>query len=238
MRNYDGADGASAAMKIPIYINNFNRLKPVVALLKDIARFPEVGRVRVVDNLSTYPPLLDWYSTDCPVEIVQLGRNAGVRGVWSALDHTEKYWIAADPDIDLSLCPDDLIARMASALDKYSDIRKIMPSIKLDDVPREFPWYDQLISTEAQYRQKKRDNFWWEADVDTIFAMFRSGEPFAYRPALRTPAPYELRHLSNYYVPGKLTEEEIYYIKSVAPEHKPGIYWSTLYQDNQHLLGI
>jgi hypothetical protein len=47
----------------------------------------------VVDNDSTYPPLLEWYKT-CDCEVILLGVNSGPRAPWESgcIDQRATYY--------------------------------------------------------------------------------------------------------------------------------------------------
>jgi len=78
--------------------------------------------VFLVDNSSSYPPLLDWYETirkNPDVHIVKLGENLGPHVIYNRLSFfKEKYheitghqlpdeFIITDCDLDISAVPDD-----------------------------------------------------------------------------------------------------------------------------------
>ena len=54
-------------MSIPIIINNRNLLTWPKAMVERISRYEGVGDIIIVDNGSTYEPLLDWYATTAHV---------------------------------------------------------------------------------------------------------------------------------------------------------------------------
>jgi len=220
----------------PFYINVFNRLSPVKQIIKDLQRFGaqlEGGiRITIVDNASTYPPLLAWYDTKPEgVRIIRRATNGGPRGWWDVMDHFTPFYGVCDPDIDLSGIPSDFLERLVAGLIQFPDIEKVGPSIRIDDVPEAFPFHSNLMQDEAQYRKYRR-GWWWVGDLDTMFIVCRTGRPFAYGPALRSPPPYSVRHLTNYMIPGHLSDEDQYYIQNLPQTHKPGLFWSTMMQDS------
>lgn len=221
---------------IPVYINNFNRLTYVLQLLKDFGRFNEVTPlyVHLVDNGSTYQPLLDWYNSDknltygYPIKIHRCA-NGGPRGYYQIMSHTCPLYVVCDPDISLIDCPADTLELMKRGI-VDTRYRKVGLGIRVDDIPVDGPFYKQILDVENRYR-KINDGTWWQAEIDTTFFLARTGSGFDYGPALRSMAPYELRHLPYYYLPGQLTEEELYYFDNLPSTHKTGLYWSTMMQD-------
>ncbi|CAN5410678.1 hypothetical protein BH11PLA2_BH11PLA2_34660 [soil metagenome] len=224
-------------MTTPIYITSFNRLAWLRAMVFELERMPG-ARPIVVDNASTYPPLVDWLSHKCPVEVIRLPENRGPRAAWSVLDDSARF-VVTDPDLDLSGCPADLLEILHRGLDEHDDIHKVGPSIRIHDIPPEFPFFDHIQTSEGPFWQKKR-GWWYEALIDTTFALYRPRPRSAanYGPALRAPAPYQVRHLPYYYVSGSLTAEDVHYIRTLPSTFKSGLYWSTLMADNPQLLGI
>ena len=56
-------------MNIPVIINNRNLFTWPKAMVERIKEYDGVGEIIIVDNDSTYPPLLEWYATNpCRIE--------------------------------------------------------------------------------------------------------------------------------------------------------------------------
>ena len=68
--------------EIPIIINNFNRLSSLLRLI-DALTSCGYTRIYILDNASTYPPLLSYYES-CPFEVIRLGRNLGFKALWKS----------------------------------------------------------------------------------------------------------------------------------------------------------
>ncbi len=222
-------------MKIPVYLNNFNRLTPVQRMVADLARMN--ARVRIIDNASTYPPLLEWYEHDCPVEVIYPQQNLGPRAAWhpGVMEPLPvgALYCCCDADLDLSRCPDDLLSLLAAGLARYPDICKVGPGIEINDIPDASPFAQRIREVEGTHWQRRRDDYFFEASIDTAFAMYRTGDNACiYGPALRADRPYVVRHLPYYLTPGNVTDEERYYVESVPQGIKGGLYWTTLFQDN------
>ena len=151
------------------YINNFNLLDWPKKLAKDLTKANL--EVVIIDNASTYVPLLEWYD-ECPYEIVKLKENVGYRAPWYAgvVNEKEKY-IVTDPDLDISQIPEDWVERLEYYLEKYPK-PKIGLAIKLDDLPD-----DGLLTAWARrvqyiYWQNPIEPDLYDAPVDTTLALY------------------------------------------------------------------
>ncbi len=70
------------------------------------------NNIKIIDNASTYPPLLEYYST-IPFEVFRLKENEGHMVFWEN-DIFEKYrhdlYVVTDPDISIiEECPDNYL---------------------------------------------------------------------------------------------------------------------------------
>ena len=66
--------------EIPIVINNFNRLETLLKLLHSL-EVRGYKNIYIIDNGSSYPPLLDYYR-ECPYTVYLLHKNVGHLAVW------------------------------------------------------------------------------------------------------------------------------------------------------------
>ena len=91
-------------MRIPVIINNRNLLTWPKAMVRDLSKWEGIGDIYIVDNGSTYEPLLEWYATK-PCEVVSLEVNAGHQAPWLCglvQKLGEPYYAVTDPDLDLT----------------------------------------------------------------------------------------------------------------------------------------
>jgi hypothetical protein len=213
--------------EIPVVINNFNR---VTTLRDQIERVTDAGlhNIYVLDNGSTYPPLLDYYE-HAPAQIVHLNRNIGYLALWeSAFSLTlgDSPFIYSDsdvyPDDD---CPSDFIDLFFETLIDYPQLDKVGLSLRLDDLPRSSPVTDAVLKHEAPLWQRRFSEKLYQAAVDTTFAFYRPGRCGGHwLNAGRTAAPYLARHAPWYFDPLDLSEEEIFYRSKV----QTSTHWSSL----------
>lgn len=161
---------------IPIIINNFNRfgyLKRLVASLQKRG----YHNIFILDNASTYPPLLEYYEKECTCKIIKLDRNLGHKALYVSgviKQFNKSYFVYTDPDLELiGECPDDFLSIMLNKMRKHPTIDKIALSLKIDDIPDCYTSKDKVIEWESRFH-KIRKHGMFLADVDTTFA-FASG---------------------------------------------------------------
>ena len=219
---------------IPVYITVHNRLTFTRGMVEYLLACPGIKPI-IVDNASSYPPLLDWYSCGgCPVQVIRRATNGGPRAAWEHFGLDEyAYYAVTDCDLDLSRCPIDLVQHLIKGLVKHPAYCKAGLSLALDDLPSKSPLYQEIHDIEDKYWSKPLDSEWFDANVDTTFAVYRGfAAPCLYGPALRSGAPYTARHLPWYTLPGQETPEEIYYLDHL--EFQSGLYWSVRQKETNH----
>ncbi len=199
---------------IPIIINNFNRLAYPLLLIEWLEQ-AGMTHIVILDNASTYPPLLEYYK-NCPHRVVLLGKNAGYMALWESPIFEEfknDFYVYTDPDLlPIAQCPKDFMEVFLKLLAENADIKKVGFSLKIDDLPDCFPKKQEIVAIESKYWQRKRSEWAYDAPIDTTFALYRPGAKGDHRAkGLRTVYPYVARHLPWYLDPQNLPEEEIYY---------------------------
>ncbi len=68
-------------MNYPIYLTNMNRLTTTKKMVEDLFRLNGDAKINIIDNASTYPPLLEWY--DEIKNDVNIIRQQGNLGPWT-----------------------------------------------------------------------------------------------------------------------------------------------------------
>lgn len=203
--------------KTPIVIICRDRLTPLQQLL---ARLDAAGYVRpvLVDNASTYPPLVDFLDRLTDIEVFRLTENLAHKAPWQADAVQAKLRttfpvVVTDcdvvPDDD---CPSDLVEHLATVLLRYADVDKVGLGLRIDDLPASYEKRDTVIAWESQFWKKEIAPGIFSAWVDTTFALYRSLQPpHGVKRALRTGPPYLARHLPWYADSARPTEEQRYY---------------------------
>ncbi len=191
-----------------------DRLTPLLDLISWLER---VGQrtIYLLDNDSSYPPLLAYYQKT-EHHVIYLKENLGPYALWQAdlieaLGITGRY-IVSDPDIvPTAECPGDAIEVMSDALDRFPDRVKAGFGLKMDDLPDHYPLKSSVLGWEFQFWTHELAPGLYDASIDTTFALYRAGVPFSYGPSVRTGAPYLARHVPWYENPAQRSAEDAYY---------------------------
>lgn len=202
-------------MSYPIIINCRDR----VSCLKDLVTWLEQAGyedIFLVDNHSSYEPLLDYYN-NISHTIVRLPENRGHLAPWSDCKILnllrQSHFVVTDPDVvPIEQCPHDAIDYFFNLLMRYPDRTKIGFGLKTDDLPDHYAFKHEVIKWESQFTggPKLEDNV-WVAAIDTTFALYRSGAGPHIDHAARTGFPYLARHLTWYINSADPGEEYLYY---------------------------
>ena len=207
--------------KIPIIINNFNRLSCLRTLIQRLQSDGYLN-IYVLDNASTYPPLLEYYdSNNDQIEVLRLSENLGYLALWKS-----KYWkkfknsfyVYTDPDVVPSEdCPGDYIEHFYSVLTEHLSLEKIGFSLDITDLPDSFAHKDEVILHEKKFWSQKNEFGFYNAPIDTTFALYRPRSQGGYWcTAWRSPEPYIAKHLPWYEDSANLSEESKFYKELVS----------------------
>lgn len=228
-------------------INNRDRLHTLQEMVAwGLAAGHEVV---IVDQASSYPPLIEWFS-EIPSggygssANPQVLRKANV-GPWpdvrtglvefAAGDEFAAY---TDSDLDLSECPLDMLDLFATMLRSNSAIRKIGCALRLDDLP------DAPV---ANHAWKREIDFWpggfdqpiYRAKIASTLAVYRVGDVCRstadlYGPALRVAGNCTARHRPWYYTEYNMPEDERYYLEHM--ERKGPVFSGILRKELSHAM--
>lgn len=215
----------------PVFLIAYNRLQP----LQQVVGWLETAgytNIHIIDNASTYPPLLAWLHTS-PHHVHHMDTNYGHLVLWDSgkfddiIQHRNFVLTDCDvlPDTD---CPHDAVQRLAAILQRYPNFTKVGLSLRIDDIPDHYNMKQKVLEWEAPFWEHPlEDGTLYEAAVDTTFAYYRPGiapaDPRWWR-SLRTAAPLTARHLPWYADTSQPTEEDIYYQKHLKEMSSQ---WST-----------
>jgi hypothetical protein len=204
----------------PVIIINRDRYTSTRRLVEYLLEYTPEAIPIILDNASTYPPLLEWYKKlPQGVRLVRLRENIGSKAPWIAMTPEARemghpYYCVTDSDLDLTAVPPDVMGVLRRGLEQYPAKVKAGLSLRLDDLPstplakRAYDWEHPHFWNPAD-----RVGDWYACGIDTTFAMYRAGDAWGatkIRSALRHVPPYTARHLP-WYVTEPCSAEEAYY---------------------------
>ena len=213
--------------EVPIFVNSFNRLTCLRQLLEWLCAAGH-RRIFVVDNASTYPPLLDYLDE---VErhhiatVIRLPENVGHLAIWACglldrLGITSEY-VYTDPDVlPADFCPPDLVGFLQAVVAENPEILAAGPGLRLDDIPDHYPHRAAVLAWEGQFWLRPAAPRLFRAGIDTTFALYRPGanHTLGTGRSIRTGWPYLAAHEGWYSDHQSPTDEEMHYRRSVKAD--------------------
>lgn len=223
---------------IPIVILNKDRLDPLILLVNSL-RIRGYTNILIIDNKSTYQPLLDWYAGEEATGTIQVFHNtihatlfdtgtfyrlAFELNVQPFCDIVKDYYVFTDSDvIPHESIPDNFIEQMV-ALCKQYPIHKIGLGLKIDDLPIS-AYTDHVINIESQYWADKVSNNEYElykATIDTTFAIYSpNSKPIWSSNSIRMGGKFVASHMPWYYDMNNLPDDEKYYLQNLERNKGP-----------------
>ena len=210
---------AENCFEVPIIINNRNRFTFLKLMIDQLQSFG-YKHIYILDNDSSYPPLLEYYKT-VNVKVIFLKQNVGYKALWETEvfeQFKNKYYVYSDPDILLQKdCPRDFVYQLYVLLKKYLGKEKAGVALKIDDLPDYYANKQQAIKNESIYWSKPLEKDVYDAMVDTTLALYK---PLAFGnaeecDAIRVGGKLAAQHLTWYLDSNRLSEEELYYKASI-----------------------
>jgi SAM-dependent methyltransferase len=200
---------------IPVFVVNRNRLCAMQRLIEWL-RAAGTRQIVILDNASSYPPLLRYYeSLPEGVKALRMEQNHGPWVLWQQGVHKvlETPFVLTDSDVvPVAACPSDLIARMLEVLQSHPEAKKVGPGLRIDDLPDHYVEADTVRKWESQFWEHPVAPGLFRAPIDTTFALYPPGAEFSNEPCnLRLGAPYLTEHTPWYVDEKNLSDEELHY---------------------------
>ncbi|MEG0930076.1 glycosyltransferase family 2 protein [Algoriella sp.] len=214
-------------LSIPIIIINFNQLFYLKQLV-DFLINRGFENIVIIDNLSTYPPLLEYYKIiESKVKVEYMGDNQGHKVFFESemlqRKYGKGYYVLTDADIvPNEKLPIDFMEKMIKYLDKYfKRVTKVGFALKIDDIPNEFPLKDKVIKWESKYWENEVEANLYKTIIDTTFALYKPNYPNNFNfldffLGIRVGENFEAKHGGWYKNPLKMTEEDMFYQKTAS----------------------
>lgn len=199
-----------------IVINNFNRLSTTKRLIEQLE---ELGYsdIYIIDNNSTYPPLLSWYKNDYKYSLISLEENIGPRAIYDPkvrkLFIGEEWVTYSDSDIELNKnAPKGFIEELVSIAEEFK-YNKVGLALDISDLPNtpEAEHYRNWEAINWRFPLEENRNI-YKAAIDTTFCIIKPNLDFQYE-AIRVAGNFTARHYPWYINLNDLNEEDRYYIE-------------------------
>jgi len=211
---------------VPVVINNRDRLTTTRNLVTDLLERGYTD-ILIIDNGSTYEPLLDWYRVIAEYVSISYQDNLGHTALWKSgiIKEYSKYPYIAYTDSDIELnrnTPKDFIHTLVDCM-VYHNVDKAGLAIHYKDLPQ-VPVSSKHIAIEERYWKKKITSInnleVYSAPIDTTFAVIRTGMPYSWNlRAVRVAGDYTCRHIPWYITPEDESEEDKYYLEHADPKY-------------------
>jgi len=211
---------------VPIIINSFNRYTSLARVV-DWLIWAGQRNIIIIDNASTYAPLLSYLSKidgDRGVRVVHLGGNFGHKALWKCnvltrLRITSEF-VYTDPDVVPSpYCPKDLVRTLQAVLRDNSEIAKAGPALRLDDIPDHYRYKAEAIQWEKKFWLRPAARGMFFAQIDTTFALYRPHSDHELRgTAIRMGWPYMASHEGWFINHDQPTAEDEHYFACARSE--------------------
>lgn len=200
---------------IPVFIINRDRYEPLKKLVKWLED-EGLQNIHIVDNASTYPPLIEYYE-ETSYHVIRLNYNSGHTSPWKdgvvQLYAGDGAYIVTDPDIVPSPGAHGAVRRFAELLNTYLERRKVGFGLRIDNIPDSYELKSHVIAWEKKFWESELERDVYDAEIDTTFALYRPGTPYVLGPALRTGGEYVAEHEPWYTDSANIPEEIRYYRK-------------------------
>ena len=166
-------------------------------MVERIERFSSLADIIIIDNGSTYQPLLDWYESlqHQVVRTTNLGHTAPWIPEINDRIKTPLY-VVTDPDLDLERTPRNCLEHLADCLRRLPWAKKIGLGLDISKVPPDSPYFAHVNSQEKCYWDLPLiDGLVRYAPVDTTFAIYDKALLNNYEiTGARTDIPYIAAH--------------------------------------------
>ncbi len=198
----------------PIIINNRNRLTTTKNMVEKLLSLNPNDQIIIIDNGSTYEPLLDWYySIQDKIEIIW-GKNEGHLALWALRMNKRlpELFVYTDSDIELNEnFPKDWKQIMSNYYHKYG-FEKVALGIKIDDIPEHYRYINQVKRNEGVWWLNELEPKVYTADTDTTFSLIKNTGNNPFKSIRLCQDNMISRHIPWYIDLANLDEEEKYYL--------------------------
>jgi hypothetical protein len=221
----------------PVILTNMNRLSTCKKMVDDLFKLNGNSRITIIDNASTYPPLLDWYDTmKNDINIIYNQKNEGpwaffYGGTFSNIE--DEIYIYSDADLELNPnMPYNWQEIMIDYINKYG--RKASLVLRIDDIPDSYEFKSNIINHQGVCWYESGETDVYRAITDMTFSMDKKSNGHRYE-SMRLGGDFACRHIPWYIDFNNISDEEIYYLEHINRGYNEAMYTS-LHHDKLELL--
>ncbi len=215
--------------QIPLIIPVFNQMTFTKGLIESFRKFYPKNRIYILNNGSTYPPLLEWLKeTDLKnnVCVFNYKENAFRENLRHFLDsyiiYGYEYYAISDPDILIpDYTPGNFLEMFKALIDEHNYHRAGF-GLKTEDIPDYIHDKAMIVANENELKTKP---VWFYkhqgyiAPLDTTFCLYKTSNggwssPMNGKDWGNCVRLLEARHLGWYIDPSNVSEEMDYYFKT------------------------
>lgn len=206
----------------PVFITCRDKVTSLISLISWLEKIGQTN-IYLLDNKSTFPPLLDFYK-ETQYKVFYLDQNLGGRALWwsGLIDmlRIEDRFIVSDSDvIPVEGCPHDVIEVFDNVLNEFPEYKKVGFGLKFDDLPDHYKHKQDVIAWEGKFYTKEISPGLYDAPIDTTFALYQPGSEFGRTPGIRTGHPYLARHVPWYTDMENLSDEDVFFRNNLPSTH-------------------
>jgi hypothetical protein len=208
-----------------------NRLTTTKKMVEDLFRLNGNAKINIIDNASTYPPLLEWYrEIEKDVNIIRNPTNLGpwtffYGGTYSS--SPDEYYIYSDADLEINPnMPYNWQEIMLEYINKYQ--RKASLALKLDDIPDDYEFKNKILEHQSVCWYESGEPNVYRAITDMTFSMDKKSNGYRYE-SMRLGGNFECRHIPWYVDLNNINEEEKYYLDHINRGFGEALYSSLHY---------
>ena len=216
----------------PIYLTNMNRLTTTKNMVEKLFELNSKANITIIDNSSTYSPLLDWYEkVQNDINIIKHKTNLGPwtffrSGYWKKCK--ENFYCYSDADLELNPnMPYNWQEIMFEYHKKYEAKASLV--LRLDDIPRNH-LYDKINKHQSNSWNKTDEKNIYTGITDMTFSFDAKNCGYRYK-SVRLGGNFACRHIPWYLDPNNISEEEKYYLSHIDSKKFHLALWSRLNQE-------
>lgn len=216
-------DITSILTSVKVVINNRNRLSTTKKMVETLLSLNADEHIIIIDNESTYPPLLEWYEQVMnnpkywgKVEVM-FCKNEGHLALWGTGLYKElgEYFVYTDSDIELNEdFPMDWKEIMLNLHLQYD--KKVALALKIDDIPEHYRYRNQVTRNEGRWWLVEVQEDLYLADTDTTFFLMKNFGDNQYQSVRIARHDMIARHAPWYHDLDNLDDEEKYYLANLG----------------------